>query len=80
MTTHDTKDAPASGKTAGPGPATPPANGGVALDAEIVKAAQAQANDQIATYTRVLSLEFGAVFAAVVAAQEQAAEAEYDYD
>jgi hypothetical protein len=50
----------------------------VVLDAEIVKAAQAQANDQIASYTLSLSVEYGAVFAAVVAAHEQAAEFEYD--
>jgi hypothetical protein len=49
------------------GPA--PFYGIVVLDADIVKAAKVQANHQIATYTLTLSLEYEAVFAAVVAAQ-----------
>jgi hypothetical protein len=76
MTTHDTKDAPASTETAA-APAVPPANGKVVLDADIVKAAQEAANAEIAAYALELSGDFRAVYAAILAEEKHA---DYSYE
>jgi len=77
MTTHDTKDASASVKTVEPGPAGPPANGAVVLDADIVKAAQEVANAEIAAYAQELSSDFRAVYAAILAEEKHT---DYSYE